>query len=515
MNSAWQDLVKTALVGTERQPLALTPPAFNQLSQLLNCLDTSDPEAALLSAAAALSLYQRAGTLPIQDLQPLLNPCEPDEATCCSPRAGQQLTLMLQGEYAELLPEWLAAVAAAKQRVPEQYLIDLLDCGLRRSNLREAILPVLGKRGRWLAAQYLEANYVVGEDIEATWETGSRAARQSLLLKLRAEDPTAARTRVATTWKQEKAEDRAAFIATWQIGLSSEDEPFLEAALDDRSQEVRAVAADLLARLSASGLCQRMIGRVEPLIKLKPGKLRFEVTLPEMCDQAMRRDGVESKQHLRVGEKAGWLLQIVAAVPLEWWCTWANPVQVIQAVNRNKWQEVLIEGIAIAAWRQQHPDWAAAVVASVAELAASKKFSGSTTELNKLLTGLLGALPHQRRADLMLSLLPAQGVPLSSKHLSFYLLPAYQYPWSEQITRIVVQAMSNYIFQVSNNAYDWAWGTTVKDFAYYMKLSLIHEIESTLEPVVREITYWSGAMEKFLQIVRFRYEMIQVLAGEL
>lgn len=55
--------VVSSCVGTERQPLSLTLEE-NQLS-------TADPEKTLLSATAAISLYQQAGKLPVTDDQPL------------------------------------------------------------------------------------------------------------------------------------------------------------------------------------------------------------------------------------------------------------------------------------------------------------------------------------------------------------------------------------------------------------------------------------------------------------
>ena len=156
--SLWQEVVTTALVGTERRSLSLTPPCppspegapcpplakggeqgksftlggrggSDQLSDLLSRLNDSDPEGALLSAAAAISLYQQAGQLPVKDNQLLPNPCQPDELPICSTCAGQYLRLMLLKEREKLLPEWLAAAAKAGKRAPEHCLPGLLELG--------------------------------------------------------------------------------------------------------------------------------------------------------------------------------------------------------------------------------------------------------------------------------------------------------------------------------------------------------------------------------------------------
>ena len=172
----WQDIHTTALVGTERK--TLTPISqTNQLSELLSQINYSDPEGALLSAAAIISLYQKAREIPITDNQPLPTPCQIDDNLSCSPLSAQHLKVMLLKERQQLLPEWLAAAAVARKQIPPYYLPELLELGRTSPHLRLAIMPVLGKRGSWLAAQNPEWDYVVGEDIEVTWKIGSSEER--------------------------------------------------------------------------------------------------------------------------------------------------------------------------------------------------------------------------------------------------------------------------------------------------------------------------------------------------
>src|SRR5207253_11476466 len=86
----WAKLANQALLGTERRPFSLPAPGV-PLGDLLSRLDSEDPERAMLSAAAAISLYKRAGRLPAVDNRPLPEPSEPEEWPRCSPQAGQHL----------------------------------------------------------------------------------------------------------------------------------------------------------------------------------------------------------------------------------------------------------------------------------------------------------------------------------------------------------------------------------------------------------------------------------------
>jgi hypothetical protein len=59
-----QNIVATALIGTEHQPF--TPPTLDgKLGELISKIDPSDPEAALLSIAAAIFLHQKLGQKPL------------------------------------------------------------------------------------------------------------------------------------------------------------------------------------------------------------------------------------------------------------------------------------------------------------------------------------------------------------------------------------------------------------------------------------------------------------------
>ena len=100
----WQDILKTAIIGTERNALAL-PARNDALGNLLATLDANAREASLLSAAATVALYERAGQLPTVEQQSLPAPAALEDAPCCSARAAQHLSLMLSGEFKEVLPE--------------------------------------------------------------------------------------------------------------------------------------------------------------------------------------------------------------------------------------------------------------------------------------------------------------------------------------------------------------------------------------------------------------------------
>ena len=495
----WENVVATALLGTERQPLAL-PPSGDSLGDVLSRLNVADRERSLLGAAAAISLHQRAGRLPATDNQPPPQPCEADDLPRCSPRAEQQLSLMLSGQHKEVLPEWLAAAAAVGKRVPENCLPALLDMGQRQRDLRDAILPVLGKRGRWLAAQNSEWSWAVGgdEDDETIWQTGSRDARRLLLQRLRAKDLHRARELVLSTWAEDTPEDRATFLQTFQTGLSMADEPFLEECLDDRRKEVRSVAVDLLSRLPESRLCQRMIERVRPLLKLKAGKKpQIEVTLPKEYDKVMERDGVVQTPDHGVGQKSSWLIQMLTMIPPSFWCqTWSNmPAILVQVASGGEWKRVLAVGWSFATQRYNDADWAETLLS----------FWLSSHENSRAYEwwNLMDVLPSVHREAFVLKVLHSKREQSSDDHAR--LLRQCRHAWSVELSRVVLDSLRHR----TTAGHDWRLRQALKESALYISPFVVHEATVGWKTETKGWEAWREAIEEFLAVLQFRHDMLE------
>jgi Family of unknown function (DUF5691) len=503
----WEELVAVALVGTQRQTWR-PKPLDNQLGELLSRLDINDIEGNLLSAAGAIALYQQAGKLIPIDKQRSLKSDEPDVLPICSPLAGQHLSMMLAGEYSELLPEWLALAAESGKRVPSKCLPELLKLGLLKSSLREAILPVLGKRGYWLAAQNPEWSYVGSENTEIVWETGSLDARKLLLKRLRKQDPDAALSKLQETWKKQRGEERASLLQVLETGLSMNDEPFLETALDDKRKQVRDIAANLLSKLP-SRLCHRMIARVNRHLTFKND--RVEVTLPNDCTQEMIRDGIDqSKYSSALGEKASLLLQMLSFVPPSFWCnSWdATPHQIIQAVGGSEWENMLLEGFATAAVKSKDIAWAEVLLSGCDRFAQSSLANGE-----QLIENLLNLLPQNRANALILqTLLQFPNQPLNSQHPAFPLLIHSRRSWDAAVSEVVLSSIRGYI-EANNQQMQWGMRVGWKNFARYLDFSLLDNVEG-LTGVLVEGSSWRDFVDEFLGIMKFRFEFIQALGGE-
>ncbi|GAA4058884.1 DUF5691 domain-containing protein [Actinomadura miaoliensis] len=329
-NGVWNEHVTAALLGTRRKPAPSLPEAPAEVG---------DAAARLLDQAALLTVRRRAGMRPPRSPEPIA-PAPVEDLPVVSPAAARRLARILGGTQIRVLPEWLEAAAAHGRRVPARLLPDLLERGRSDRMLRPSIARAAGRRGVWLALQNTEWAYLVGAGDDPgggpeVWQTGTRNQRVAYLTALRGTDPAAAREALRETWGREPAPDRTAFLATFEHGLSADDEEFLESALEDRGKDVRQIAADLLARMPGSAYAARMAARARACVHAEErtvqGRRRTWVLVepPRTHDEDLARDGVPfhptgsfapgGRSGGPVGTRAAWLREILARTPLSAW----------------------------------------------------------------------------------------------------------------------------------------------------------------------------------------------------
>ena len=367
MTGPWSALVKAALLGTERtgRPAPVGGPgAAGALVDEVVAGPDRPAERALLGAAATVATARRAGRVPEHPRAEAPPPSPPIDRPQPGEDAARTLAALLGGTWRQLLPEWLEACAAGGMRIPSALLPATLDVATGNRALRPAVQGAQGERGRWLASQRAEWSWAGGaaagevpDDPAAAWAEGTAGERRALLAAVRVVDPALGRTLVEATWRTDRADDRAAFVGHLTIGLTMEDEPFLEErARLDRAKDVRRAATAALARLPRSRLALRM--RERALAHVQVGA-RWAVRLPEQLPEGWVADGIASARRGAGGERAGWLVQVVAAARLD---LWGPPPDAVRSALPADHSEALLRGWSLAASCQHRPDWAVALL---------------------------------------------------------------------------------------------------------------------------------------------------------
>ncbi|NJN15426.1 MAG: hypothetical protein HC822_03600 [Oscillochloris sp.] len=494
--SYWEELAAAALIGTARRPNLPSPPA--PLAELVPH-DIPDPAAMLLDIAAATAIYVRAGALP--PLREMIGfpPAPHDAQPACSAEAARHLALILEDSQRTDLPEWLAALIAAGLRLPDARLPDLLDLGRTQPELRDLIRPALGARGRWLADLNPEWGYTqIDLDPLTSWQDGDRLERRAALALLRAADPEHARDLMIAAWPNERADERVAFVEIMAPGLRMADEPWLEDALNDRSREVRRQVADLLTRLPGSRLAGRMTTRALRYVQLEWGR-KISVTLPNACDEAMIRDGIEPRPpRSGLGERAWWLMQIIARTPPAIWLQrWNLAPADILGVAPDEWRPLLIEGWQSATTNYADVEWATALVT----LALA---GDATIQLESLIT----VLPARQRDDLLIRMFAANH---HSTGRELAVLRALPIPWSDRVAHAALVAVARHLRAPKNDPRsDWPLRIAV-DYAEAIPPDLVDLAITLLKVELADRSFWNKAIPAFLDRLRFRRSMLAAL----
>lgn len=489
----WDDLVSTALVGTAKRAVPDIDPGSG-LGAALASVPREDAAERLLDAAALALVHRRAGRLPGTGAEPPAR-CEPDPRPAVPARARGRLRVLLgsgTGErrtaIAELLPEWLSEARIRGFRAPESELPALLDVARSHSELRADVAALAGPRGRWLARlnpDWAWAARVAAEDVaqdvtqdESVWEHGLFGERLAYLTALRGRDPQAARRLVAATWRGEPAEDRARFLAVLRVGLSADDEDFLEAALDDRGKAVRTTAAALLSALPASAFAARMTERARACVRPE-GRTGVIVIPPDACDESMRRDGIAETSPTGREQRAWWLGEIVAATPLAAWTELfgESPARIVARRLPRRWAEDIRDGWARAAVEQENVAWARAQAGRGAP------------------TRLLSVLPPAERAGHVAAHVEEHGLSEA-----FQLLAGCPAIWPTVLGRSVVDALAR---AARESAYPWSFSGVTGLAARSLDPALADEIEG-LAVAAGEDGYWGRAFGELAATLRER-----------
>lgn len=435
----WPELVKTALLGTQHAELPVASGA-TAVDHLIAQLRRHDAAATLLAAAGAVALHQQTGWVPAHT-QPPAPMSQPPDLPVCPPQIGRQIELLLEGAHVSLLPEMLAALAETGHRVPEFLLPNLLDKGVKLAAIRPSLLPLLGWHGRWLASQNPAWRYAAPEldtwaGLLAEWKTATASQRLALLRQLRQTQPERGRQLLEHTWKNESDPSRHQLIKVLDVNLSQADEPFLEAALDDRTHFVRQAAADLLASLPHSRLAQRLTHHAAALLRWTPrGKHAITVTFPDVYTPAMKRDGLLAAAGGDLAKtRSRQLTQFVSRVPLHVWTEqWRRtPEEIAEAALLSAWPRTLTAAFTTAAVRQKDLAWAEALLVA----------NGFSTAVARLVP----LLPPDTCFRLILQAADVD-TELRRDDPLFIFLQHWPHPWSAAMSRFWLDIVAHHLAQ--------------------------------------------------------------------
>lgn len=169
MQEQWNELLATALLGTEQRQCVVSAPELEFLNALPTANPTQDHEGWMLLASAFAATYRRAGQIPAASTTPL-SPAPPESKPYCSPSVAAHLAsaLVEVRTMEPLVEEVLLTLAMQSRILPPALLPDILAWAQRNKQPRAWIAPVVGERGRWLVEHNREWKNALQVDAKNT-----------------------------------------------------------------------------------------------------------------------------------------------------------------------------------------------------------------------------------------------------------------------------------------------------------------------------------------------------------
>jgi hypothetical protein len=316
-------LISAALLGTARSPV-LPPAPDHPLTEIWQAIPRENPSAALLQALALTRGLHRAGVTSGSRADSPPAPCPPETRNPLAPAAIDSARRLLAGDFPELLAEWLHHATAAGKILPARVLPEFLTAATRNQALRDAVPRLAGERGFWIARRHPGFSWLLESAAVAdtAWDEGAPAERLAWLRQTRAADPTRAATAIVSHWKDEDAGMRESILRLVAEQPDPCDQEWLEnLALRERRQEIRDNASAALMNLPDSAFRRRALDRARGIVRVERRLLRrmLHIKPPSSFDPEWAADGIKEKPPQGTGEKAWWLRQMIAMIPIDDW----------------------------------------------------------------------------------------------------------------------------------------------------------------------------------------------------
>ncbi len=504
----WNELVKLALLGTNRSTLSSTMKAELQSYGIDTEKEITE---VVLESAALQAPLQKAGFQPQKWEGENLTISPEEELANCSIKSANHLGLILIGRYPYALTEFVQTMANHNKCLPAELLPELLDKCIKEEELWQTLAPTIGSRGQWLIKLNPTWQKLAVTISQEKWEIGTKEERIAILKALRKQDPTEGLKLLLSTWAEDGLAEKTAFLKCLAIGLSDIDEVFLEECLDFSRKGVREHAAILLSELPNSQLQERVFDYLKEAITIgkENGIEKPIIILPSPKDKALIRDGISPKRKWkRGGETTGMLYQMVSILPPNKWEKLFNrtPENILLFFTKSEWSMMLIEGVAAAAALHKDDNWKAVILRFWLAHFANRHW----TQLD--VKPILDEVPNAVYNEVLFEKLKAVKVLPDEHSPLIQLLQREGYIWEDRLTNMVMSQLREWV--ADNVSYSWSgfqYRAMLKRAAYSVSPKMEKSLSKFWMGDSRNWAGWEKDIQQFLMVLSFRKEMLAEL----
>lgn len=506
----WNDILRMALLGSER--VHLTPEVSRRLSHY--GIDTEDELSQLiLQGAATLSPLRKAAvTLHSSPISPPPAVEELEQRPRIPDSSIRHLQHILSGRYAYALPEYIRHLLAGGKQLPPEFIPRFLDYSLQHPERWPVLGPVLGERAQWLINLRPHWHVLSSQAQPERWPYADMEERMQIIRLLRQQQPNQALSLLSGLWPELDYRKKQEFLSLLEHGLSSEDEQFLENALNDGRKEVRRSAALLLCKIPGSQLGDRLYQYVRNYIE-PTARHRLVISWPEDPPPKELREAIQPKQWIKsVGSlKRAYLFAALRQLSPQHWqelTASSDQAELVRSLADSQQAELLLGALSDAAVLWKDADLADSILRFWMGAERIVPADAPWEQLARL-------WPQAELLSVAEEVMKQQPDLLPEHHPLTRILYLGTHHWDVPLAQYVVLGHQQWMQESRTISWErWHYKQLLKTAAYRAPISCLQDFNSgwpTDSPVYQ---LWVSDIDRLLDIMNFRRRMIAELSVE-
>lgn len=490
MMKVWEEIINTAIIGTDKKSLNKSLIPTDLLSELEKAEQLStEKEIQFLNSAAIICNYKRAGFVSTSSEMSSIEECADEDKSYCSSHATGALQAVINEDNNALLIYWLNKCIDKNNIVTPEYIPLLFQKAERDITLKELVITCCGVRGKWIVQFNAVWLFQEEKSLQTIFDHGRLEERKVALKEWRTSSPVEAREALEKSWAQEQAATKAELLGVLEVNLAPNDEGFLKECWKEKSQKVKEVALKLLKQLPDSFIIKEIWEFVQPLVSYKKsasmlGLLNKEtvtLNLSFEIPEHFKSYGISYIDANKIySEKEFTLDQLIGIIPLNYWEEHFNMKadDILAIFNKKEETEKFISSLARAANTFKNTEWAKILY---------KKY-------NKLCMEAIHSFERELQEEIVLA-------DLQNFKDIYSILSDKKSEWSIQFSTRLIAKTAQEPYTYTKAFY--------KNIIHHFPVSLIEKLDQVTVTDTQKMNYWENIKEEIKKMLAIKLQINQ------
>ncbi len=266
MANIWDKIEQLLLLGTNRSAIS------EQIRQQMRQLGLGDdlPEAELLLQYHSFAYLLKKGAKKLPQLEQLPAALQEEKQARPNARISRLVERIVQDQALQpIFEEYIRYSSSIQLLLPPETLPYVFEQFKNDIEMVEAVQPIMGNMGAWLATQNQDWAIFYPLSQEELWQYGTDEDRKQVLVQMRKRDRALALHQVKKAWPKSAIRQQLLFLEALAVDLGPDDQTFLIDQLAiSQNASIRQSIARLLTQIPESNWANEVIDLMKKIARL-------------------------------------------------------------------------------------------------------------------------------------------------------------------------------------------------------------------------------------------------------